>query len=414
MLISPTSRSFGVLCLSAASALVWAQDPAAPMPVTRLSGQAAAQDSAPQPRRPTDLRGIAVTRLDEGSRLSELESAQRLTVSFAHAVAIRDALLLLVRGTPFSVAIDPAAKGTFAGELKNVTLRQAIDSVLTPNGLSYDLDGAVIRVFPRRTETRVFDLNVLNVERSWQRTIAVGEASALTSRVPSADALDELTSGIATLLSDAGRVHVDRRASMAQVTDYTDRLDRVGAYLDALHARGSRQVRLQARLLEVTLSSAVAIDWRAVRARLGVSEQAAAAGCAIDPVALQVALAAQGDVRVVSAPALVAVNNEPALVRAVTPGSSALVLTVVPQISEDGIVQLSLSPSWARKTASSPSQDAMGVTESDTVLRIADGSTAMVTGLLHSEERSDRTVTREVVVLLTPTIVNTGSAVAAR
>ena len=56
----------------------------------------------------------------------------------------------------------------------------------------------------------------------------------------------------------------------------------------------------------------------------------------------------------------------------------------------------------------------MGVTESDTVVRIADRSTAMVTGLLHTEDRSDRAVTREVVVLLTPTIVNAGSAVAAR
>ncbi len=395
MLISSTSRSFSVVCLSAASALVWAQDPV-----------------APQPRPP--LRGITVTRLDEGSRLSELDNAQRLTVSFAHAVSVRDALFLLVRGTPFSVAIDPSAKGTFAGELKDVTLRQAIESVLTPNGLSYDLDAAVIRVFPRRTETRIFDLNILNVQRGWQRTITVGDANALTSRVPSADALDELTSGIATLLSDAGRVHVDRRASVAQVTDYADRLDRVGAYLEALHVRGSRQVRLQARLLEVTLTSAPAIDWRAIRARLGVSEQAAAAGCAIDPVALQVALAAQGDVRVVSAPELVAMNNEPALVRAVTPGSSALVLTVVPQISEDGMVQLSLSPSWARTSASSPSRDAMGLTESDTVVRIADRSTAMVTGLLHTEDRSDRAVTREVVVLLTPTIVNAGSAVSAR
>ena len=198
------------------------------------------------------------------------------------------------------------------------------------------------------------------------------------------------------------------------MTDYANRLDRVGAYLEALHARGSRQVRLQARLLEVTLTNAQAIDWRAVRARLGVSEQAAAAGCAIDPVALQVGLAAQGDVRVVSAPELVAMNNEPALVRAVTPGSSALVLTVVPQISEDGIVQLSLSPSWARTSASSTTKDALGVTESDTVVRIADRSTAMVTGLLHTEDRSDRAVTREVVVLLTPTIVNAGSVVAAR
>jgi type II secretory pathway component GspD/PulD (secretin) len=414
MPISSTSRAFGVLCLSAASALVWAQDPGSPLPVTRLSGAAAADDQpAPAPR-PTPLRGLPVTRLAEGSHGADFDAAQRLTVSFAQPASVRDVLFLLVRGTRFSLAMDSAVKGTFVGDLKDVTLRQAIDSVLTPNALSYDVDGTVIRVFPQRTQTRLFDLNLLNVERGWQRSAGASD-DALTSRVPQGSLLDELTSGIATLLSDVGRVHVDRRAGVAQVTDYPDRLDRVAAYLEAVHVRGSRQVRLRARVLEVTLPNLQAIDWQAVRARLGLSEQAITAGCVVDPAALQAALAAQGNVEVVAAPEFVGLNNEPAVVRTVTPGSSALTLTVVPQIADDGIVQLSVSPSWTHATMPSDSPSAMGITESDTVVRVADGSTALVTGLLHVDDGKGReSRTREIVVLLTPTVVNAGPGLATR
>ena len=422
MFTSSLSRSLAVVCLSAASALVWAQDPGGPLPVTRLAGQSAAQDQAPQ--RPGTLRGLPVTSLDERSHRADLDAQQRLTVSFARPTAIQDVLFLLTRGTAFSVAMDPSIKGTFVGELREVTLRQAIGSVLAPTALAYDVDGTVIRVFPQRAQTRIFDLDLLNVERSWQRALSGDSATMLTARVPVSDPLDEVTAGIATMLSETGRVHVDRRAGLAHVTDYPDRLDRVALYLEALQARGSRQVRLRARVLDVTLTSAPAVDWSAVRARLGLPDASLAAGCIVDPAALQAALAAQGDVRVVSAPEFVAINNEPAVVRATTPGSSALALTVVPQISEDGVVQLSLSPSWTRPIESPARPDAMSIVEADTVLRVMDGATAMITGLLRSDDPEETESTgavthargrsHEVVVLVTPTVVNAGARVAAR
>jgi type II secretory pathway component GspD/PulD (secretin) len=104
-------------------------------------------------------------------------------------------------------------------------------------------------------------------------------------------------------------------------------------------------------------------------------------------------------VQVVAAPELVTMNNEPAVVRTSTRGSSALNLTVVPQISADGIVQLSLSPSWS---SSGPGAGAMSVDEADTVVRVMDGSTVMLSGFLHAG--------KEVVVLLTPTVVTAAAA----
>ena len=125
-----------------------------------------------------------------------------------------------------------------------------------------------------------------------------------------------------------------------------------------------------------------------------------------DSAAIQRALASQGDVELLAAPDLLALNNEPAVVRATTPASS-LTLTVVPQISADGVVQLSVSPSW-----SSGAADANGArADADTVVRVANGSTAVIAGLLRSAVLPNGAPSaRELVVLLTPTVVSPGAA----
>jgi type II secretory pathway component GspD/PulD (secretin) len=421
MFFAHSGPSVNLVCLTAAAALAW-QNPAGDLPITRLSGDTPAQSPAPRPSQPplSPIRGLPVTRIDDRGHSTDLDAPQRLTLAFAAPAPVRDVLLLLVKGTPFSTAIDPDVNGTFMGELKEVTLRQAIESVMAPNHLAYDVNGTVLHVYAQRMETRLFDLNLVNLERTWQRTLKTDDGMVLTARVPGGDTLDEIASGVRALLSDAGRAHIDRHAGLAQVTDYAERLDRVSAYVEALQLRGSRQIRLQARILEVTLKNAASIDWRAARARLGLPERATLAGLAVDPVALQTALAAQGDVQVVAAPDLLVLNNEPAVVRTVTPGTSTLALTVIPQIAADRIVQLNVSPSWSSRE----SDASVGISEADTVVRVLDGSTAVISGFLHVDERARATsgsatalatephqrITKEVVVLLTPTVVNAGSA----
>jgi type II secretory pathway component GspD/PulD (secretin) len=411
-------------CLLAAVLVVCSQNPPPDLPVTRLSGDAVAQAPAQAKPAPPSAQvpGLPVTRLDDRRRSADLDAPQRFSVLFSEPTDIRNVLLLLVRGTSLSIAVDPGIKGTFVGELKDVTLRRAIESVLAPNGLAYDISGTVIRVTARRTETRLYDLNFLNVERTWQRSVKPDDETTLISRVAEGDALADATAGVQTLLSDAGRVHVDRRAGLAQVTDYPDRLDRVGAYVEALHIRGLRQVRLQTRVLEITLKGSSSIDWQAVRSRLGLPERSLTAGVAVDPAALQTVLAAQGDVDLVASPDLVTLNNEPAIVRMASAGPSMLTLTVIPQVSADGIVQLSLSPSWTTRTASASARAGeappMATSQADTVVRVMDGSTVMMSGFLHPEERTTAgggfaRETKEIVVLLTPTVVNAGASTSA-
>jgi len=345
---------------------------------------------------------MPVTRLDPGAAATTLDSPRRLSLTFAEPRPVQEVLQLLLAGTPFSLAVDPDVTGTFRGELKQLTLRDALLTVLTPVGSTFELQGTVLRVTHGRGETREFDVNLLAAQRSLSR--ASGTAAAtLSTTVAGEDVFAGISDGVQSLLSPSGKVHVDRRAGLVQVTDDPERLDRVGLYLEALQVRSGRQVRLQARVLEVTLKNAPAIDWRAVRDRLGLPADAPDAGLTTDLAALQSALAFQGDIRVISAPEVTALNNEPTLMRATIPGVSALTLTVVPQISADGIVQLSVSHSWEEQA---PDEKDARVSQADTVTRVMNGRTVLIAGLLRPSQIA---MAAELVVLLRPTVVTPGT-----
>jgi hypothetical protein len=122
---------------------------------------------APQPRPPA-MPSLPLTQLDEHVLAVDLDN-RTFSLTFAQPVPVRDLLLLLVRGTNLSVVPDPTISGTFIGELKNVTVRQALGLILRPLGLDYSLDGGVVRVFRREAETRIFDLNYAVTERVGRR-----------------------------------------------------------------------------------------------------------------------------------------------------------------------------------------------------------------------------------------------------
>jgi MSHA biogenesis protein MshL len=412
------------------SARLWAQD----LPATRLAGggQAPAVSQAPaRPPRPagTELPPLPVTQIDLRDVAASLDRQNGLSLSFADPMPIAEVMRLLVEGTPFSLAIDPDATGTFRGELKRLSLRESLATLLTPLGLDCDVQGTIIRVRKHRAETRQFDLNLLNVQRSLQRTAANGDGSAaITTSVNADDVFAGISAGVQSLLSETGRLNIDRRSGLALVSDFPERLERVGLYLETLHTRSARQVRLEALIFEVTMKDATAIDWRLVREKLGLPGNAPEAGIAADPPALRSALASQGEIRDLWAPEVTTLNNEPAMVYVSTPGSTALTLTVLPQISADGFVQLSVSHAWeehdgTRKDGFLKSTPVMRVTGSDSVTRIIDGQTALVAGLVRPREiavpstgakgvfgaSQKRTSSVELVVLLKPTIVKAGA-----
>jgi hypothetical protein len=390
-----------------AAAILLLPVPGQDLPVVRLSE---GEPDQTRQRRP-GLPPLTATQID--ARDTTLDSPRRLTLSFAEARPIDEVLRLLTAGTRFSVAMDADAGGSFRGELKQLTLREALTAMLAPLGLEFEVRGTVIRVRRRQLETRLFDLNLLNVRRGLTRAAGGPAAAAmLESSVAPGDVMSGAGAGIQALLSERGRLHLDPRAGVAQVTDYGDRLDRVALYLETLHRRSGRQVRLQAQAFEVTLRDGPSIDWRTVRQRLGLRPAAPEAGLAADPAALRAALLAQGEVRTLWAPDVTTLNNEPAMVRMSTGFGVSLTMTVVPQIAADGVVQLSLSHTWEERAGGSTTAAADRRAESDTVTRVVDGSTMMIAGLSRPIAASPSGTHAELVVLLTPTVVQPGTFVA--
>jgi len=490
------------------------QAPAQPGPLALA--QQAPVPSAPDPQVPR-LPPLAVSQIDEGRRSDAMN--QTVSLSFAEPIAIRDLLLLLVRETNLSVVPDPDIQGTFSGELKNVTLRQAFDLILAPNGLSASFHDNVVRVTREQVQTRLFNINYVATRRSGTRgsglvggmagqgvygggTAAayapgvagaglaggyyagsggVGGSQASVSGTDVGDVFEELEAGVQTLLSESGKMNLDRKAGLLQVTDFPSRLDKVAVYIEAYENRTLRQVRIVAKILEIELAEgySTGLDWSLLLSRAGKSvnltqNMAPTSGSSAFTVGLHIkdftglldAFATQGRVNVMASPWVMAMNNEPAVMRVgtqdvffvttsqvdaasgqvlqtvVTPQAitEGIVLSVTPQIAADGIINMSIMPSITERTGTATSRlgdqvPIVSVRETDTLVRVHQGETIVIAGLMQErttvekskvpvlgdvpvvgglfrrDERSKRKT--DLVILLTPTVMTPGEIAAA-
>lgn len=444
-----------------------------PLTVTQLEGASARQAPAGPPQQgpgqvPQPLLSAPVTQLDERQAHPVLDG-QRFSLTFSEPRSIVEILRLLVTDTNLSLIPDPGLDQTFIGQLNNVTLREALDLMLEPVGLDYSVQGNVIRVFPRELETRLYSVDYVITQRGGSRSMSAstgaggagggggaagggggaaggggggggtaGGASGgggSSSSVGGADAPDlfgQLEEGIMNLLSAEGNMNMNRTAALLQVTDRTSRLDRVEQYLDAVMLRATRQVQIEARVIEVELKDefSAGINWQKVLSGLSksltVSQTAAPATSGGFTLALQIgdftallnAFATQGKVNVLSSPRVTAMNNEPAIMRigtqdvffntitqvsetgqvlqsTVTPQSitEGVVLSVTSQISADGIIHMSINPSITERTGEATSRlgdtvPIISVRETDTLVRVREGETIVIAGLMQ-----DRAIT---------------------
>lgn len=390
-----------------------------------LTGMAIAAPSRAQSVTP--LKPLPAIQLEVVRGLPELDGA-RFSLGFSEPTPINDVLMLLVRQTRFSVIPAPGLDQRFIGDLKNVTLREALDLILEPMALDYSVRGSVIRVFPREFETRIYNIDRVITQRTGRRS-AGGTTEVVSTDAP--DLFADLAAGVRALLSTEGRFSIDRTAGLLQVVDRSSRLARVEQYLETAMLRAMKQVQIDARIVDVQLADdhAAGIDWRvALRdlPRTGAAPDSQGTTTMIvtatDFNVLLAALRAQGAVNVLASPAVTAMNNEPAVMRVATHDAQTLTdgvaLSVTPQIGVDGMIHMSVTASvTGPATAASPSSIALR--EADTVVHIRQGETAVIAGLLRDHtpdaaaagDRSGRRKT-ETVILITPTILQPRAAVA--
>ncbi len=269
---------------------------------------------------------------------------------------------------------------------------------------------------------------------------------------------------------DGPALHVNRSAGSVMVRHYPDVLDEIGEYLASVEEIAQRQVLIEAKIVEVLMHQefAAGVDWSAVFTDLGLTaaQTVGASGLNIFQAGIQRqnfnailgAMSNQGDVDVLSSPSVVTMNNQVALLTVGTqevffttqivfnehgglaqtvtnPGTvtNGVILSVTPQISADGWITMSIQPAITGLAgeAISPNGDRfpiMDVRVTDNVIRVREGETIFIGGLLEDVtretvsktpilgdipilgalfRRQDRSTRKsDLIVMITPTILN--------
>ena len=93
-----------------------------------------------------------------------------LTVSEAPAASVFNAL---VSGTRYSMLVPPSVTGSISVNLKDVTLREALDAIRELYGYEYRVDGSRIFIQPAGIQARVFQVNYLAGQRRGMSQVRV-------------------------------------------------------------------------------------------------------------------------------------------------------------------------------------------------------------------------------------------------
>jgi MSHA biogenesis protein MshL len=483
----------------------------------------------------------------------------RFTLNFKD-VNLRDVLMLLTRNSIYSLAMEPGIDTVLPLlDLKDVTLEGALQSILPGLGLNYSLEGNLLKVSRPGMQTRLLYLNYIAASRSGKRDMRMssrsqsggnssgnaggsgtgtsfggssqsssgangGSTSENESTIVTtnnSEVWTDLRLGLESIIFPGGgsetaarqeetgpstsairdsaghRLLINPQAGVIMIHAEPAVLDEAARYIEAVEGAVQRQVLIEARVVEVTLSKdhQLGVNWAAALTPSGFTGMVSSALGVTNPsIGLSTgsvlnqnvnasmgrfqysisngkvgvvmdALARQGQLRVLSSPHISALNNQKAVIRVVreevfftqtslvsqSVGPTVttenienlivpigVVLDIIPQISADGEITLSINPSISElvevRTFSSKEGEAVSTQpvidrrDLDTVAKVHSGETVLIAGIMRERKAEDlrgvpwlmnlpfignafrrteqASVRTELVIFITPTLIS--------
>jgi MSHA biogenesis protein MshL len=390
-------------------------------------------------------------------------------------VPARDFFEELVAGTNLNMLVSPALEGLISLQLKDVTVDDVLDITHRLYGYEYEKQGRLIHVSPAGLTTHIFAINYLNVERNGdsETRVSSGQITQNNSNSSSDFVNDSSSSNTQSTGSgtrivtknqndfwgalnqtlqlivgnkDGHSVIITPSTGMAVVRADTKTLLAVKNYLERAELILKRQVILEAKILEVSLSKGYqqGIDWSFSdssssldsngdpKRGLGLTQSAQSLASEAGGVFASVIklnnfqstislLGTQGNVQVLSSPRIATVNNQKAVIKVgsdefyvtdidfesnndtnsnstnieLTPFFSGIALDVTPQISEDGKIILHVHPTISKvqdqqKTISVAGAETnlplalSSIRESDSIITAENGQIVVIGGLIQN------------------------------
>ncbi|MEW6515029.1 MAG: secretin N-terminal domain-containing protein [Pseudomonadota bacterium] len=230
-------------------------------------------------------------------------SEPRFDLSIINAPATQ-VFMAIVTGTSYNMLVGPEVAGTLTINLKDVTVREALESIRELYGYEFTIKGKRITIHPNTLQTRVFQVNYLASRRQGATELRVTSSSitgtgattnaappvsgvtpvpaasgsgtatnTLTSRVQTNTDTDfwrDLQTALSTIVTGEGRsVVVNSISGVVVVRAFPGELRAVEQYLKATQVMVERQVMLEAKIIEVSLKREyqTGINWSTFNGR---------------------------------------------------------------------------------------------------------------------------------------------------
>ncbi|WP_165312387.1 pilus (MSHA type) biogenesis protein MshL [Vibrio ziniensis] len=329
----------------------------------------------------------------DGTVVASDQNLKRFRIQ-ANGVQAKAFFASLVKGTEYSAAIHPAVEGKVTVNLSEVTLDEALDVVRDLYGYQIEKVGKVIQVYPAGLRTVTIPVDYLQFKRSGRSltSVTTGTMTSTNSESNSSsssssndssndnskttttsggteiettsesDFWPQLQSAVSQLIgSGQGQsVIVTPQASVITVRAYPDEIREVRRFLGISQQRMHRQVIMEAKILEVTLSDGYqqGINWtkmftsNGTTYQVGVGDSSAISTLpGLDTIATLLGgqtnivmssgsfesvlsfMSTQGDLNVLSSPRVTATNNQKAVIKV---GTDAYFITALSSEAGDG------------------------------------------------------------------------------